>query len=476
LISPKRLTASSPQQGIVGVKSSFYPKLDLFGSTGHFQQSLVEDKRVSVKQLRSFARSIPARKAIRRIGNGVLAMPWVLKGVDENKLGDIHLFTKALQNPNREEHNTYLRLCRALVSEIITLGFAAVERQRGDSESQPFWLWVANGENLSLNPLWNPGAEEEPRYYQRSYTTVNSIEKPNSSVTRQKETLVPIFNENLFLITYDSNAHEIIPPGPLEIAYEMISAWLGLGKFQHLTTSNAVREYLLILEGVTQDELTAFRSYWRSEVLGQGDIPIIGGSGIDGKFSGSVLKLGARNDEELYPKYTEYQLKIIALAFDLCGRDYNLTDHDNRATSGAAADATFADAVLPMALTLKDAFSSEVIKYYSDNYYFDYIDTEPRTQSDEANTSNVLYTGNILNRNEARLRLGEKPIKGGNAFADGFIEGDNPKKPTNEPAKNNQNGVATNLEKEVVSGENTALKKVKKPKGVPSQNIQLSLF
>jgi hypothetical protein len=101
-------------------------------------------------------------------------------------------------------------------------------------------------------------------------------------------------------------------------------------------------------------------------------------------------------------------------------RSFNLTEHDNRATSGAAADATFADAILPMAINLREAFTVEVIDFYEAGYKFDYIDTEPRTQSDEANTSNVLYSGNIITRNEARLRVGEKPVGDtGDTFADG---------------------------------------------------------
>jgi hypothetical protein len=101
-------------------------------------------------------------------------------------------------------------------------------------------------------------------------------------------------------------------------------------------------------------------------------------------------------------------------------RYFTISEHDNRATAGFAADSTFADAVLPMALLLKEVFSLEVADFYEEGYIFDYIDTEPRSQSDEANTASMLFKNNIITRNESRLRVGAEAIYPlGDVFVDG---------------------------------------------------------
>ncbi len=73
-----------------------------------------------------------------------------------------------------------------------------------------------------------------------------------------------------------------------------------------------------------------------------------------------------------------------------------------------------------MSLNIKEAFSLEVTDFYEKGYSFDYVDTEPRAQSDEANTASILFSNNIITRNESRLRVGEQALSSiGDVFADG---------------------------------------------------------
>jgi hypothetical protein len=96
----------------------------------------------------------------------------------------------------------------------------------------------------------------------------------------------------------------------------------------------------------------------------------------------------------------------------------NITEADNRATAGVAADATFADAILPMAKCIEEHFNIEVVDYYEPGFFIEYTDSEPRGEKEEADTANQLFTGNVISRNEARARVGEESLgSSGDVFA-----------------------------------------------------------
>jgi hypothetical protein len=380
-------------------------------TSGNYLRSLKGTGRIPVGQLRNLANTLPAQRCIRRIANTIISMPWSISPPEEDAKKDSAIklareIKRALKRPNREiVHNTYGKMVKAIVGDIATLSFSAIERQKGSPKSQPFWVWVADGASIHLNPDWNPSIENAvPKFF--DYAT--GIPKPINS-------------ENLFLIQDFANSYELTPISVLEFAYNMIEGWLGISRFQFTTTTNAIREYMLILEEVeTQEELETFREYWRTEVEGEGHIPI-----LNGKVN--VIKLGARNDEELYLKYNEYLLRMIALAFGMSARDMNITEHDNRATAGVAADSSFQDAALPMAHCLAEHINNELVDYYHEGFIFEFSDTEPRSQKDEADTAKTLYDSKIISRNEARLRIGEEALEvGGDVFSDGSKVGEEP--------------------------------------------------
>lgn len=386
--------------------ASEFPKIDLIG---HFQKSLSRLERVPLHKLRTFTRTVPARKAIRRISNGVLAMPWVIQppqdlAKDEAALERAATLAKALRRPNIDTpQNTYSKLVRAIVTDLLTTNVAAIERMPGNDE-HPFWLWTLDVGKLSLNPAWTPQNEGiTPRYFYGG-----------NPITGQGG--VSLMNKDAFLIQSETSSWEQVPASPMEVAYRLIEAWLGIGDFQRSTTTKAIRNFMITMQGdeVSDDDVHAFRQYWELEVEGKGKIPIVGGSGEFNK-----IDFGAKNDEELYLKYTDYILSIIALAFDLASRDYNIREPDNRSTAVIAADSTFANAVLPMAVTIEEHVDLEIIDFYEPDFGFEYTDTEPRGEKEEADIAANLFEKGVITRNMALKRVGEEPIPNGDLFSDG---------------------------------------------------------
>lgn len=406
MLIPKRKSSvlPMPSAGVGSLRSAGMPKVDW---RGNFQQSLNRRDRVKADDLRWMSNLVPVRKAIDRITNGVLAMPWqvlppkkLIK--DEAAIAKARALTKALRQPNREDHETYSALVQAIIEELLVLGFAGIERQPGSEDTQPFWLWLVNGEKLTMNPDWKPAVSGViPRYFDCS----------KSSAAKDA---VPFLDSELFLIKLKSTAHSLVAPSPLEVAYQLLNAWVGVGNFQSETVKRGTRSYLLSIEGEEIDEeiLESFRTYWRTNVEGRGEVGIIGGKV-------NKIDLGSKTDEELYPKYTEYLLRMIALAFGLAARDFNITEPDNKSTAEVASDASFSQAVLPMARCINENLGLKAIEHYAPDYCLDYADMEPRGEKAEGESAQGLYEKGLLTRNEARSRIGQESLPNGDLFSDG---------------------------------------------------------
>ena len=392
--------------------ASLYSASEYFNPTGHFNRSLTCDP-VSPKTLRSISKKTLFSRAIERISNAVVAMPWTIappkeQGQNEDAQNKALELTKALSRPNHSDHDLYSNFVKAVIRDILVVGVAAVERQPGTEGFQPFWLWTVPPENLHLDGNWDASREGiDPKFWycqNQDRQSYNYLDDNN---------WIPILSKNLFLIQHRSASDELFPPSPGACAYERLTTWLDLDSYQARMVNNPVRDYMIAIQDAGEEELRLFREYWQIHVTGSGKVPIVGGK-VD------VVKFGARNDEELFLKFSDYLAGLIAIEFGLSKRDYGIDPHDNRSTMGPAADLAFQDAILPIATCVIENLNIKVIDFYAPGYTLTLTDTEPRKESEEAQTASTLYTGQIITKDESRRRVGEKPLgEGGDVFFEG---------------------------------------------------------
>lgn len=371
--------------------------------------------RVPTDKLIAFASSIPVRKAIARVANGMAGMNWEIFPADKKEMTEaekkiVKKIEFSIRRPNNSRTGTYLGLMETFVSDLATFNFTAIERRFvPDDDRRTFCLWPAITKNVREDPTWEEGSKDF-----RFYDTGGSS---------NPDDWVGFFDSEMFVVQKHHNSWDYIPPSTLEVAYNMIEIWLGITNQQRRVTSNAYKQTVLNLgEKVSQAELDAFREYWDADVVNSGKVAIFSGSDMN------TIDLGAKSDEELYIKYVEYLLKIIAISFGLTHRDLGLTDHDNRATAGVAADTTFADAILPYARLFEQTLNNETISYYKEleNFYFEFTNKEPRNENEEATRAQGLFEKKIITRNEARSLVGFDRIDGGDVFFDGSKPGEEP--------------------------------------------------
>lgn len=391
------------------------PNRQVFDSKTNFNNSF--KKEVTPDLLKKIAENVLFDKAIERISNGVAAIPWVIDPPEEMKdnqdaIQQARRLTRSLRKPSNDiRHNTYRKFIKSAIKDLLIFGSAAIEKKPGyDDDEQAFWLWSTSPEFIKLDPAWD-GDWDEPRYWYCPAKT-------------REENWTPVLDENMFLIQSKVSSYELICPSPIKLAYDDINTWMGLHGYQARTVNNGVRDYMINLENAGEDEIEGFREYWRTNVVGLGEIPIIGGKV-------SVVKFGARNDEELFLKYTEFLTGLIALYFGLSHRDVGNQREDSYATAEVAQSHSFQDAILPIAQVIIDDFNNQIVDFYYPDYTVQIADTEPRKEIEEAQRATILFQAGLITRNESRRMLGEPPLEGGDVFFDSSKPGDIPLQPEN---------------------------------------------
>lgn len=450
-------------------RASLFNEGTLFDPNGHFARTLNYGNALSTNDIApdpmTLSKTVLFSRAINKISDGVANLPWVIDSIGRKSTDQdipiIESLSKAIRHPNIDEHTTYRQFIRAIVRDILVFNVSTIERKSGKvsglKESQPFWSWVVCPKKIYLNQDWNPFKTKiEPRYYYRNNLSDNN--------THASEGDTPLMDEDLFLIIGRTSSWEYIPESPVMIAYNYINTFLQLGQGQSEIVKNPIRNYLISIQGGDEQALGSFRNYWKTHVLGDTEPPIIQGQG-----KVQVDKISADSDAQLFPQYTEFLISMIALSFSLSKRDYNLTEHDNRATSEASADSSFQEAILPIAKTIIEALSSNLVEYYSDSKYdLEIGEIEPRRGQEEATIAQSLYQANIATKNEMRQRLGLDVLPDADIFS--FQEG--------QEGQEAQGGETMPQPQQEVSEESNleASRKKRKRRKVKENNRQLSLF
>lgn len=412
IIAPRRRTEYRPQGDLndgrsnaIGTIDSSLPRIS---PANNYLRSIssgrsgVATRRIDIGQLRALADTPPAQACINHIVDGVIAMGFQILPPpelrqDPEALKIAKQIERDLKRPNLDDQRNWSSFVCAVVTDMLINNVAAIEKNLLPPKlgRKSIWLWAVDNDRIELNLEWTPqNSDKKPHYYDRGH-------KGSS-----KKDWVPLFDEEIFLVERYSNSYRRIPPSALELAFLSIVYWLGLNDFQGLTTSKAHSENLIDLGPCTAEEVEYFRTYFKHQVMGKGETPIIGTKGAGIK----VVKIGAADDNGLYLKYEEKLLRAIALSFKLSARDVNLQEPDNKATAGVAADASFQKAIWPAHFTLIEAIQSEVIDILYPGYMIKAIDTEPRNEEGECDTATKLFDSGVITRNEARSRVGEDPL------------------------------------------------------------------
>jgi len=115
--------------------------------------------RPTVRNLRGFARTPYARRAINAVKNPIAALDFEIvarPGAGRDAGARARLVRACLDRPN--EDDGFRSLIEQVLEDILA-GAGAIEQRRGDDPARPFMLWPVDGLSIEVNPDWDGAGE-----------------------------------------------------------------------------------------------------------------------------------------------------------------------------------------------------------------------------------------------------------------------------------------------------------------------------
>ena len=377
--------------------------------------------------LRRFAETPVARKAINTIKDRVAGMRWRVQPKNGRALAElpdgaarIRALTDNFDSPNSDD--SFRSLCEQVLEDVIVGGFGAIEIQQTGSADRPLALWPVDGATILMRADWD-GRPDSVRYVQAA-TPVGApmfvpqialSAPPLASVPSQREgtesrvgrNVIELRDDELIYIRLNPRSHTPFGLGRLEVAFETINNFLGAYRHASRLAANSVVQYALWIQSLGPAQHERLIRWWQDEIEGTGRVPLLS---VENKPE--VLRFGAGNDSDLRIQWQEFLLRIIADAFDLPPFFLGLEHDVNRSTAGELSDQAFRSAIVPTARLFAEHLTRDAIakKLGWDDLEFVFTDVDARNELEEAQIQEILLRNGIMTVNEVRAARGLPPI------------------------------------------------------------------
>ena len=344
--------------------------------------------------LRRFAETPIARKAINTIKDRVAGMGWAIKprkGHDLTSLPQgaerIRILTDNFDSPNPDD--SFRSLAEQVLEDIIVGGFGAIEVDATEDSAHPLLLWPVDGATIRMKADWD-GQPSSQRYVQATGKF-----GPDGQIALNDDELV--------YIRLNPRTHTPFGLGRLEVAFETINEFLGAHRYAARLASNSVVQYALWLQGLDPTQHERLIRWWQDDIEGTGRVPILS---VENKPE--VLRFAGGTDSDLRLEWQQFLLRVIADAFDLPPMFLGLEQDVNRSTAGQVSGDAFQTAIVPTARLFAEHLTRDVIakKLGWTDLEFAFTDLDATNQLEQAQLQEILLRNGVLTVNEIRQMRG----------------------------------------------------------------------
>ena len=348
--------------------------------------------------LRRFAETPVARKAINTIKDRVACMTWRVQAKNGRALTDLpngaeraQVLTDNLDMPNHDD--SFRSLAEQVLEDVIVGGFGAIEVQLTGEAPRPLDLFPVDGATIRMKSDWD-GRPDSPRYAQLTGRI-------------GKDANIALNDDELIYIRLNPRTHTPFGLGRLEVAFETINAFLGANRFAAKLASNSVVQYALWIDGLLPAQQERLIRWWQDDIEGTGRVPI-----LSTEKRPDVLRFGGGTDADLRIGWQEFLMRIIADAFDLPPFLLGLENDVNRSTAAEANDLAFRQAIVPTARLFAEHITRDAIhkKLGWNDLEFVFTDVDARDERQEAEIHEILLRSGVLTVDEVRTLRGLPPL------------------------------------------------------------------
>jgi hypothetical protein len=350
--------------------------------------------------LRRFAETPIARKAINTIKDRIAGMRWRIQPRHGVALGDqpgaaerVAVLQENFEQPNPDD--SFRSLIEQVLEDVLVGGFGAIELDLTGDAQRPLTLWPVDGASIRIRTDWD-GNPESPRYVQSTGQFLADSE-------------ITLADEELSYIRLNPRTHTPFGLGKLEVAFETIHEFLGAHRYAARMASNTVVQYALWVQNLSPQHHERLIRWWQDEIEGTGKVPILS---VESKPE--VLRFAGGTDADLRLQWQEFLIRMIADAFDLPPMLLGLERDVNRNTATTQYDDAFRTAVVPVARLLAEHLTRDVIakRLGWTDLEFVFTDVDAPNELEQAQIQQTLINCGVLTVNEAR-RMRGLPVLGG---------------------------------------------------------------
>lgn len=348
--------------------------------------------------LRKFAETPVARKAINTIKDRIASMRWRVQpknGRAVEELADGEERIRILQeNFDHNSDDSFRSFAEQVLEDILVGGFGAIELKETGDAARPMEMWPVDGASIRMLPEWD-GDPASPRYAQ-----MTGLSGPEAATL--------LNDDELSYIRLNPRTHTPFGLGRLEVAFETINAFLSANRYAAKLASNSVVQYALWMQEMTPGQQERLIRWWQDDIEGTGRVPILA---VEHKPE--VLRFGGGNDADLRIGWQEFLMRIIADAFDLPPFLLGLEGDVNRATAHESSQLAFRSAIVPTARLLAEHLTRDVIhkKLGWSDLEFVFTDVDAKDEREEAEIHEILLRSGVLTVDEVRRMRGLPPMK-----------------------------------------------------------------
>ena len=350
--------------------------------------------------------ALPAR-AIVLIRNGISGLQYGLQPRSNVPLDERKAFTKeidtirnVLEHPNPEDDDFYTFIGQ-IVEDLLCFDAGVweyVEEPSFMSQNKILAMYPVPGHTIAKNTNWK-GDPTKIRWVQ----TIGDEKK--------------FRDDQIEYLLQRKRSFNPFGYSPLEVAVEIMDAWLNLNSYQREVASNAYPSIMLYLgDDTSETQAKIMRAYWSTELQGRGSPGIWGNTGKP-----EVLNLKPISDEGLYLIYQEMLVRTLAYSFGLKPQDFGLERDVNRSTSVTSQIASIEEARKPIARLIASKINCRVIPRIAELtsnkkielMEFFWIGIDPRQEKIDAEINNIYLEHDVKTIDDVRAELDLPPLPGG---------------------------------------------------------------
>ncbi len=356
--------------------------------------------KVTPASLRRFAETPVARRAINVIKDRIASLDWQVRlkrtvkpETVEDLDGKLRALRSALEEPNASD--SFRSLLEQVLEDALVGGFGAIEMELTGDPGRPFELWPVDGATIQINPKWD-GSASGARFAQVA------------GVGGQ----IALADDELMYLRMNPRTHTPFGLGPLEVAFETISSFLGAHRFAGRLASNAVAPYALWMRGATPEQQDRLIRWWQDEMEGTGRVPI-----LSTEEKPDVLRFAAGTDADLRLSWQEFLIRMVANAFGLPPMVLGLERDVNQSTAGAQSDELFRSAVAPLARLVMEHITRDLFAKRLGWREFEFVfnQLEAPDELEAVGIQTQLLAAGVLTVDEVRAMRGLPPLEGSGA-------------------------------------------------------------